>query len=418
MRHQVNADSSPGVPWSRLGGSNKEVLDTHRQQISKVVEQRLNLLMNSDTAYVKSLGSVELVKQGYCDPVRVFIKGEMHGKDKVAQGRYRLISSVSLVDQLVERVLYSKRNNFEIRNHQTIPSKPGMGLHDEGINELWSAVANSKPFEESDTRDPDRWGIYGTDVAVFDWTCYYDMFIEGAEYYKQCQRVPENSKYARAIDNNCEIVSKQLMVNSDGLLLCPRCKGIQKSGRYTTGASNSHHRCCLAFRAGAQWMMSMGDDCAEQSDLLPHELIQVYLKMGRRLKVDRDERLYPRCLEDGDYLDFCSHKITPTVAYPNKFEKSLAKLLSSRPPNPDIGREQLKGFLFSQRHSADKAFILDLIEVSGWKRDNGVVDPEKDGKYSSPNAEFKAWLEETASDCCSSPSAETHQTASAPFEKV
>lgn len=42
------------------------------------------------------------------DPIKVFIKREPHKLDKIATGRYRLISAVSLVDTMVDRVLFGR----------------------------------------------------------------------------------------------------------------------------------------------------------------------------------------------------------------------------------------------------------------------------------------------------------------------
>lgn len=50
----------------------------------------------------------ELQTRPSCDPVRVFIKEEPASKNKRETGALRLISSVSIVDTVVHRLLFGK----------------------------------------------------------------------------------------------------------------------------------------------------------------------------------------------------------------------------------------------------------------------------------------------------------------------
>lgn len=45
---------------------------------------------------------------GLRDPVMPFIKKEPHPKRKLDEGRYRVITAISVVDQVVERMLFSR----------------------------------------------------------------------------------------------------------------------------------------------------------------------------------------------------------------------------------------------------------------------------------------------------------------------
>ena len=97
-------DASPGVPWMKLASSNGVLMREYGGIVWKCVEQRLKALC---TCVCDEMPAEELVKAGLCDPIRVFVKNEPHSSKKLEEGRVRLIMSVSIVDQLVERVLCS-----------------------------------------------------------------------------------------------------------------------------------------------------------------------------------------------------------------------------------------------------------------------------------------------------------------------
>jgi len=134
--------------------------------IVDITLDRLLLLLNSD---VTNKTPQELVQQGYCDPVRIFVKNEPHKADKVANKRWRLISSVSIVDQLVDRVLNTHINKTEIANWHKIPSKPGMGFNQESVEKI------IQDFES--IPDPCT-----SDISGFDWCTAYFALKADCEY--------------------------------------------------------------------------------------------------------------------------------------------------------------------------------------------------------------------------------------------
>lgn len=101
-----------------------------------------------------------------CDPVRTFVKNEPHSITKLEQGRVRLISSVSLADQVIERLLSSPINNNEIYQWEGLPSMPGIGLTtDEDfkrINRLIQAIPEKTQ----------------TDIKGWDWSVQYYELID------------------------------------------------------------------------------------------------------------------------------------------------------------------------------------------------------------------------------------------------
>jgi len=113
----------------------------------------------------------QLVKMGWCDPVRLFVKQEPHKLIKVITKRFRLISSVSIVDQLVERVLFGVQNRKEIDSWQLIPSKPGIGLTDEMARSVYNNVKMAS----------NRFKMYEADVSGWDWSVQLWELLADAE---------------------------------------------------------------------------------------------------------------------------------------------------------------------------------------------------------------------------------------------
>jgi hypothetical protein len=96
----LNPDSSPGFPLMYHSATNKEVVSNplHNASLRLMVKTRL--------------------QSGTHGLVRVFVKREPHSLKKVSEGRYRLISSVSAQDQVVERLLHSYLDEYELKHFE------------------------------------------------------------------------------------------------------------------------------------------------------------------------------------------------------------------------------------------------------------------------------------------------------------
>jgi hypothetical protein len=57
--------------------------------------------------------------------IRVFVKPEMLKRAKIEEGRLRLITAVSMIDQIVDRMLFGELNLLEVQNFHDIPFKCG-----------------------------------------------------------------------------------------------------------------------------------------------------------------------------------------------------------------------------------------------------------------------------------------------------
>lgn len=299
---------------SCLGSSNGQVLGQHLDMITTIVVDRLALLAEQD---LSSLNAVELIRHGLCDPVRLFVKQEPHPMRKIVAKRFRLISSVSLIDQLIERLLFGFQNQAEIASWKTCPSKPGMGLSlAEQANSIWSEVADNHkniPACEAD--------ISGFDWSVQDWELKADIEMRIA-----LGEFPPH--VAMAARNRFHCLANSVFQLSNGELIAQGQPGLMKSGSYCTSSSNSRIRCLMAKLIGSGWCIAMGDDSVEG---FVENAQEKYKLLGHECKD------YIPCKSRGKELvefNFCSHLMRQDNYYLTTWAKTLTKFLSS--PRPQI----------------------------------------------------------------------------------
>lgn len=346
----LKADSSPGYPYLRMAKTNSDLLAlVGKDTVAEFAMLRFATIMATPLSDIREMTAEEMVEANLCDPVRFFVKNELHSRAKVEQGRFRLISSVSVIDSIIERVLNRDLNNLEIDNWQAIPSKPGMGNHDEGLSNL------SLEFTSYTTPT-------GSDVSGFDWStdawCHDDDAVRRAWL---CHADPDPWLKRSAL------LTKSLIVLSDGSMFAQTEPGVQKSGAYTTSSTNSSIRtivCHHAHRAVGAIPLTrvrnaaMGDDCVEDTHHYDadqmEKLSMAYADMGFPLKaVERFS------------FEFCAYWYQNGIySHPTRTQKMLMNFLW-RWAQPGQFNEKLSDLNNELRHDPDREEIISsLIEFA------------------------------------------------------
>jgi hypothetical protein len=308
---QVNKRSGPGVPYHKSGyPQNGPLIENEFPWLTECVYERIMLLLKSSNS---SLNARELVQQHYCDPVRLFVKDEPHNRKKRQQGRCRLIMSVSLVDQVIERMLFGNQNKMEIANYPLIPSKPGFGLSDEvKKQEIFRDVSRQCSGDFTTAAEAD---ISGFDWSVKEWELMLD-----AKFRVLAAGQKFTDDFGKLVLNRVHCLAHAILTTYEGKMYSCVIPGIQLSGSYNTSSTNSRIRWFIARCVGAKWAITMGDDAIEQwvSDAKAK-----YAALGHPLKN------YDRCQSDARAagFEFCSTKFTPTKCYPADGTKSLYRLI-------------------------------------------------------------------------------------------
>jgi len=350
----VQRDSTPGVPVAALGSSNEDVINAYADTIANAIVERIRVLAElGDRA--KDMTPEMLVKCGACDPVRLFVKQEPHLQEKILSGRFRLICSVSLIDQVVERVLFGIQNRFEIASWKSVPSKPGMGLDDKGIAAI---IAEVRPQLKN---SPVQMDISGWDWSVQSW----EQDAE-AEMRIRLHDLKWESQYARAIRARYAASGLSVFVLSDGRMIAQVKRGVMKSGQYITSSSNSRIRILASRITKASWSSAMGDDSLETPTVHPSMLKSMYAEIGHTVK--------DLIVFDGTQFSFCStlFKTNEGTGEPINWHRSFYRLLCHEPVTEEFRLQ----FAYELRHSPHLPHCMQVLDLV--RRRRGKVS-EQDG---------------------------------------
>lgn len=237
---EVDMTSSPGWPYLLRYTNNRALFGY--EEASGCAVDRVEMIWR--------LVQKRLAGEQEADHIRLFVKPEPHKVRKLQEGRYRLISSVSVVDQIVDHMLFGPSNRALLDSWPTIPSKPG-----------WSHFGGGWRFIPAQT-----W--IASDKSSWDWTV--PMWALDLCLSLRAMLCKSESQRRHWI-SFAERRYRQLFVNptfitSQGVVLRQLVPGIMKSGCVNTIADNSmmqyflHCRVSLSLSIPVEPIMVMGDD--------------------------------------------------------------------------------------------------------------------------------------------------------------
>lgn len=359
---QISPDASPGMPFGMLAATNKDLMENPMAlfHLSRAVRLRLERLERlaldikvDDYEYCADKTPQELVDTFCCDPVRVFVKNEPHRKRKIIENRQRLISSVSIVDQIIERLLFNEQNKAEIARWDSIPSKPGMGFSDDCAKKVASLAPPGVKAAEAD-------------LSAFDWSVQgWQLHMDGE--VRIALKTDCTPLYANLVRARVYCLSNSVFTSSRGKMYSQVTPGIQLSGSFNTSSSNSRIRVLMAYLCGATWAFAMGDDCVESYD---PDAVERYQKMGHILK------FYKEC---GDTFEFCSQLFDRrTLEHrPVTADKMLTNLLNQRPSSVYEEAMFRTQFFMELGYHPDRMRIAELLEAVEWPDRQNVAKEEE-----------------------------------------
>lgn len=288
--------SDPGFPLRNYAQTNDMALNLYPQIVDVVID-RILLLFDAE---IESNTTLDVFRKGLVDPVRVFPKNEPHSEKKLEEGRIRLICSVSLVDNIVDRCIFGLQNSHEIENWKTIPSKPGMGFTDDSVTSLCAEIDSFQ--------DP-----VSTDASGWDWS------VQGWEYELEAEArilLMESCtpKIASLIRNRMFCMSSSLFVLPSGAVYAQDTPGIMKSGLYVTSSSNSRIGFMDYIMIGGTKIVVQGDDTVQEK--VPN-YEDKYLELGHRVTG----------VEFPSGFEFCSQRFLDYKRYSQNAAKLVFNLI-------------------------------------------------------------------------------------------
>lgn len=296
------------------------------------------------TSSSDGLSPQELVQTGFRDLVSPFLKDEPHPPRKVDVGAWRVVQCVSLVDQIVERVIYSRPVQSIKRLYPTSDAVVGIGFSDEQTAEFHDQVVR-------DLGDD----FTSTDVSGWDRVLGAGWVLEAGESIIRSSRC-QVPAWQNAVRNHVYGLVRPVFIVPRGrkhvLVQRPEPGGML-SGSFMTTTLNTLARLDVSRQAGSLRAKAAGDDCLEQFRE-GVDFIESYASLGFTIRQSG--------LHEADCFEFCSHEYS--VDAPDRCPlTSWLKLLLRYFLLPVITSEQYTAALHELRHNREFGRLRPLIEA-------------------------------------------------------
>lgn len=295
---QIDWTSTPGYPYNKYGTTNRELF-------------KFDGLNIDETRFEMIYGAVELrwrqlLIEPEADPINLFIKREPHKIKKLTDQAYRIIHGVSIIDNLIARLLYGKLFDNMIANWMTLPSKIGWTPGQGGYKLLAAKYKRT---------------MYA-DKSAWDWTMQpwcVNLLID-----LMTNLGPDDSLFRiRSRNHLIAIFGIGAKFTADGVVFSQTVQGIMKSGYLGTIGFNSMLQTALhvlaKIRLGqepAPYPDSVGDDTIQHPEMEPETYVRTLEKGGCVVK------------EYGfsEGVDFVGHTFNEQKCIPNYRLKHCFKL--------------------------------------------------------------------------------------------
>jgi len=339
----MNWKANPSTPVCYRASSNRDALSTHYPYVVAATISVARKLRDTPHEEVKKMTRVELVENGLTCTHRVMIKDEPHSETKIQAGRLRIVVSVSLIMQLIERILYHPQQLQNIKDWKKIPNKIGMSFSPIDSQFLWDLVEN---FRRQTGKSVDF-----KDVSYWDWSLEEWALSLDAELIILLRKCA-NTKWENMIRNCYHVMMNTILCTSDGEMYSTIVPGIRVSGSFITGESNSRIRSLFAHilrweqgYKGNLFTITMGDDSGEEETEVD------YSKLGLLISLDERSKL-------GEEFSFCSHTFKDGRAVPENWAKSTYRFIVSADGDQEQFKSEMKMLDGSTGASYDELMLL------------------------------------------------------------
>jgi len=244
------------------------------------------------------------------DDIKVFVKQEPHKLTKIRDGMFRLISAVSLMDTLIDRILFAWIARAQLDSVGHTPCLVGWSP----VRGGWRAIVNRFGNSAVNCLDRSAWDWTVQDYLVDMWV----LFLEN---------LPVNAPewWIKMMKLRFKILFEEAWFRfEDGTRVKQETKGVMKSGCYLTILLNSLSQSLLHYIANSRCgypmeknqPYSIGDDTVQEAmDWLLEYVIQLE-KLGVIVKGAKVQH----------WVEFAGFCFDGKTCYPAYWQKHLFNL--------------------------------------------------------------------------------------------
>lgn len=305
--NELEMNSSPGnCQMSLLGSTNGQILGWNGIEMDK---DRVELLRGVVKNRFDLLRKGELIS----DPLNVFVKPEPHTLKKINDGRLRLISAVSLVDTMIDRVLFGWLGRKALQTCGKTPCMVG-----------WSPVGGG--WKQLRAAYPDD--VLCLDKSMWDWSVQSYMIDMWYQFIEALALNASEEWKKLALIRFKLLFEEAVFKFKDGISVKQKYRGIMKSGCFLTIILNSVGQSFVHYLANVRLGLppqlnqphSMGDDTIQKA----FDYIDQYIEEMRSLGV------LVKGYKVKNWIEFCGFVVKENKCWPAYWQKHLFGLYYSK----------------------------------------------------------------------------------------
>jgi len=332
----IEWDSTPGLPFSKQFTVNRDLFGWNGVTVD---DAKTNLVYSA----VKSRWRQLLVGTA-SDPIALFVKPEPHKAKKRDTKAWRIIHNVSIIDNLVSRILFGNFLDAAIQDYQLVPSKAGWAPSSGGFAWLHSQLGKTKLMA-----DKSAWDFTMQGWPILAFAGLLDRLYQHLEERDNWKVVAGN--HLSSLFGDCTLAIGEIRVKQV-------VTGVMKSGWLGTIGVNSIAQVALHIlamkRLKADWRSSvpfaMGDDTIQGADV-PRDYVKVLQQGGCIVKEH----------EFSEVCSFAGHTFTGYNCVPSYVAKHCWLLLH---PDPSTQLEAIESYQYLYALHPEMLAVIQQILLS------------------------------------------------------
>lgn len=284
------------------------------------------------------------------DPIKVFVKQEPHKASKIAEGRFRLISAVSVVDTMIDRMLLTQMHRKVLEKVGSTPALYG-----------WTPMGGGYRFLQ---RRFERKKTLCLDKSSWDWTVDEKMIALWLQFLLELP-VGAPDWWQHLLKQRFRALYRDARFRfSDGVEVQQPGWGVQKSGCFMTLLLNSVGQSFCHYMAQQRLGRPMsenepfviGDDTIQCDVDYRDEYAKAIHDLGYRIKE----------VNVLDYVEFAGVIVKDGICYPAYWQKHCYALQRL---DPAVAPQALDSYQYLY---AFEPLLLSIIHAN-----LGLYAPEK-----------------------------------------